>query len=215
MHRASYIAVKRERFNNRKKVLCSTTNGRTSRIKHIQQFHLCRENSRCGEQLGNRCRATATTAAEFQEFRIIWRSPCEFLTYQGISLQSKLQRYPSLAEDEDQPHHHGACAALSLGGADGQGLCHHSCPAEQGPRHARDYRGTYYAQIVFSWVTWTQGPYSSHEGLNKGFTHAFTMIFASEEARDGYLTHPEHETVKTTLRGLIDDIVVFDYALTN
>ena len=41
------------------------------------------------------------------------------------------------------------------------------------------------------------------------------MVFASEEARDGYLIHPEHETVKTTLRGLIDEIVVFDYALTN
>jgi hypothetical protein len=33
----------------------------------------------------------------------------------------------------------------------------------------------------------------SPEGLNKGFTHGFTMDFRDEAARDAYLVHPDHK----------------------
>jgi hypothetical protein len=59
------------------------------------------------------------------------------------------------------------------------------------------------------------GPYSSPEGLNKGFTHAFAMTFADAAARDAYLTHPDHEQVKDkiipALDGGLDGVVVFDW----
>ena len=57
-----------------------------------------------------------------------------------------------------------------------------------------------------------QGAYSSSEGFNKGFTHAFSITFASEEARDSYIPHPEHELVKQMLIGMIEDVIGFDYA---
>ena len=63
----------------------------------------------------------------------------------------------------------------------------------------------------FSW-----GPYSSPEGLHRGFTHGFVMTFADASARDAYLPHPEHEVVKSMvlaiLDGGIDGVVAFDYA---
>jgi hypothetical protein len=62
----------------------------------------------------------------------------------------------------------------------------------------------------FSW-----GPYSSPEGLNRGFTHGFVMTFADEASRDAYLPHPEHERVKTqilaVLDGGLDAAVAFDW----
>ena len=59
------------------------------------------------------------------------------------------------------------------------------------------------------------GPYSSPEGMNKGFTHGFSMTFASAAARDAYLPHPEHEKVKqqvlTLLDGGLAGVVAFDF----
>ena len=59
------------------------------------------------------------------------------------------------------------------------------------------------------------GPYSSPEGLNKGFTHGFVMTFANEASRDVYLPHPEHEKVKAivfpALDGGLDGVVAFDW----
>lgn len=64
-------------------------------------------------------------------------------------------------------------------------------------------------------LDFTGGPYSSPEGLNKGFTHAFVMTFADAESRDAYLTHPAHEAVKLEalrlLEGNIDAVVVMDF----
>ncbi len=57
------------------------------------------------------------------------------------------------------------------------------------------------------------GPYSSPEGINKGFTHGFLMTFANAEARNGYLPHPEHEKVKALLLQHLDDVVAFDYEM--
>ena len=59
------------------------------------------------------------------------------------------------------------------------------------------------------------GPYSSDEGLNKGFTHGFVMTFPDASARDAYLPHPEHEVVKghvlEVLDGGLDGVVAFDF----
>ena len=55
------------------------------------------------------------------------------------------------------------------------------------------------------------GPNNSPEGLNKGHTHGFVMTFTDGAARDAYLTHPEHERVKSSVLPLVDDILVFDF----
>jgi hypothetical protein len=59
------------------------------------------------------------------------------------------------------------------------------------------------------------GPYSSPEGLQRGFTHGFVMTFESAAARDAYLPHPEHEKVKSQvlsiLAGGLDGVLAFDF----
>lgn len=59
------------------------------------------------------------------------------------------------------------------------------------------------------------GPYSSPEGLNKGFTHGFVMTFTDAASRDVYLPHPEHEKVKNIifpeLDGGLDGVIAFDW----
>ena len=40
-------------------------------------------------------------------------------------------------------------------------------------------------------VSFSGGAYSSPEGFNKNWTHAFTMVFDTEGSRDAYLPHPE------------------------
>jgi len=69
--------------------------------------------------------------------------------------------------------------------------------------------------IDYSW-----GPYSSEEGLNRGYTHGFIMTFVNEAARDAYLPHPEHKKLVDILIPLLapmpgnpDDIMVmvFDW----
>lgn len=64
-------------------------------------------------------------------------------------------------------------------------------------------------------LTFSGGPYSSSEGLNQGFTHGFCMTFRDAVARDGYLSHPEHEGVKTRvleiLDGGVEAVIAFDY----
>jgi len=64
-------------------------------------------------------------------------------------------------------------------------------------------------------LSFSGGPYSSPEGLNKGFTHGFSMTMQDAVARDGYLTHPEHEQVKQSvlavLDGGLDGVIAFDH----
>jgi hypothetical protein len=59
------------------------------------------------------------------------------------------------------------------------------------------------------------GPYSSPEGLNKGFTHGFCMTFKDAASRNVYLDHPAHEEIKkhvlACLDGGLDGVVAFDY----
>lgn len=53
-------------------------------------------------------------------------------------------------------------------------------------------------------LDFTGGPYTSDEGLNKGFTHGLVMTFADAASRDGYLPHPDHEVVKEIVVGELD-----------
>ena len=64
-------------------------------------------------------------------------------------------------------------------------------------------------------LSYAAGPYSSPEGLNRGFTHGFAMTFTDAKARDAYLPHPEHEQVKelvlAILEGGVDGALAFDF----
>jgi stress responsive alpha/beta barrel protein len=55
------------------------------------------------------------------------------------------------------------------------------------------------------------GPYSSPEGLNKSWSHAFIMTFADAASRDAYLPHPEHERVKKIIEPHLADVIAFDF----
>ena len=52
---------------------------------------------------------------------------------------------------------------------------------------------------------------SSPEGLNQGLTHAFTLTFYSDEARDAYLPHPAHAAFGEILGPHLDKVTVVDY----
>ncbi|MFC0251412.1 Dabb family protein [Massilia consociata] len=51
----------------------------------------------------------------------------------------------------------------------------------------------------------------SPEGLNNGFTHCFTLTFASDEDRDAYLVHPAHQRFVGTLGSCLERSLVIDY----
>lgn len=65
-------------------------------------------------------------------------------------------------------------------------------------------------------LSYAWGPYSSPEGLSRGYTHGFCMTFTDASARDAYLPHPEHEVVKghvlEILAGGVDGVLAFDFA---
>ncbi len=55
------------------------------------------------------------------------------------------------------------------------------------------------------------GVNSSPEGINQGLTHAFTLTFYSNEARDAYLPHPAHKAFGALLGPHLDKVTVLDY----
>lgn len=57
----------------------------------------------------------------------------------------------------------------------------------------------------------TGGLNSSPEGLNQDYTHGFLVRFETAAARDAYLPHPEHESVKAQLIPCLDGVLVFDW----
>lgn len=59
--------------------------------------------------------------------------------------------------------------------------------------------------------SYSYGPYSSNEGMNQGYTHAFVMTFVDAAARDVYLDHPEHVKVKETYLPYVAQVVAFDF----
>jgi hypothetical protein len=59
---------------------------------------------------------------------------------------------------------------------------------------------------AFEW-----GTNVSPEGLNQGFTHCFTLTFASEADRNGYLLHAAHQAFVDTLGACLEKSLVVDY----
>lgn len=59
------------------------------------------------------------------------------------------------------------------------------------------------------------GPYSSPEGLNRGYTHGFCTTFKDAKSRNRYLPHPEHRKVVAEvlkiLRGGVKGALAFDF----
>lgn len=55
------------------------------------------------------------------------------------------------------------------------------------------------------------GTNNSPENLNKGFTHAFFVTFASEADREVYLPHPAHQAFVAVLQPHLKDVFVVDY----
>ena len=52
----------------------------------------------------------------------------------------------------------------------------------------------------------------SPEGLNQGFTHCFSLSFASKEALEKhYLHEPAHKEFGALLGGVLDKVLVVDY----
>ncbi len=66
-------------------------------------------------------------------------------------------------------------------------------------------------------VSITTGIDQSPEGLQRGFTHGFTVDFENAAARDAYLPHPAHQKVGAMIVaaavGGIDGIVVLDWEM--
>jgi len=60
-------------------------------------------------------------------------------------------------------------------------------------------------------VSYEWGTNVSPEGLNDGFTHCFTLTFASAVARDGYLVHAAHQRFVDTLGACLARSLVLDY----
>jgi hypothetical protein len=59
--------------------------------------------------------------------------------------------------------------------------------------------------------TFEWGVNSSPEGLNLGLTHAFTLTFYSDAARDAYLPHPAHKAFGDKLGPHLEKVTVLDY----
>jgi Stress responsive A/B Barrel Domain len=57
----------------------------------------------------------------------------------------------------------------------------------------------------------------SPEGLQRGFTHGFTVDFVDAAARDGYLPHPAHQKVGAMIvaacEGGVDGVLVLDWEI--
>ena len=58
-------------------------------------------------------------------------------------------------------------------------------------------------------VEW--GENDSPEGKNRSFSHCVLMTFADETARQRYLPHPAHESLKAVFSPVLQDIIVLDY----
>ena len=81
--------------------------------------------------------------------------------------------------------------------------------AEQIDTVVRDFSAL--PQAIPGIVSYEWGTNVSPEGLNDGFTHCFTLTFASNEDRDVYLDHPAHTAFVSTLGACLARSLVVDY----
>jgi hypothetical protein len=70
-------------------------------------------------------------------------------------------------------------------------------------------------QKVRGITSYRWGPYSSPEGLNRGYTVGFCTEFKDAKSRDVYLSHPEHVKVVAEvlkiLEGGVKGALAFDF----
>lgn len=61
------------------------------------------------------------------------------------------------------------------------------------------------------------GTNNSTENLNKGFTHAYVITFENTQARDAYLSHPEHKKFveMLTAKQILEEPFVIDFEIQN
>ena len=61
------------------------------------------------------------------------------------------------------------------------------------------------------------GPNNSPQGMNRGYTHAFTMGFTDKQARDAFFLNPEHGKVRALIRPILqeapDSKLVVDFSI--
>ena len=55
------------------------------------------------------------------------------------------------------------------------------------------------------------GVNNSPEGLSKGLTHCFLVTFSTEEDRQVYLPHPDHQAFVKLIGPYVEDVTVVDY----
>jgi len=69
--------------------------------------------------------------------------------------------------------------------------------------------------VIPGLISFSGGENNSPEDINRGYSHAFHMIFKDMNARDEYLPHPEHEKVKEMIGNILDKcddpVLVIDY----
>lgn len=56
------------------------------------------------------------------------------------------------------------------------------------------------------------GTNNSPEGLDRGYTHCFTLGFEDAAARDAYLVHPVHQAFSAQAGPHLAEVLVIDYA---
>lgn len=70
-------------------------------------------------------------------------------------------------------------------------------------------------ELIPGLMSFSGGKNDSPENINRGYSHAFHMIFKDTAARDVYLPHPEHEIVKKMIGDILSDcdepVLVIDY----
>jgi len=58
---------------------------------------------------------------------------------------------------------------------------------------------------------YVSGANNSPEGMTQGYTHGFVMTFENAEARDAYVSHPDHERAKAVILPHIESVIIFDF----
>jgi stress responsive alpha/beta barrel protein len=67
-----------------------------------------------------------------------------------------------------------------------------------------------FVQTIPDVVSVVEGHSSSPEGLENGYDYGFIITFATAQARDAYLTHPNHLPVADAIGRAAARVVVFD-----
>lgn len=62
-------------------------------------------------------------------------------------------------------------------------------------------------------MSFQHGANTSPEGKDQGFGHVYVLTFASEQARDAYLPHPDHRRFGDMLAqlGVVEEVFVVDF----